>query len=362
MSADRCYFDHQAWTPLDDRVRKGLEALQCASLAHPDSGHAEGRRAARALRDAEKRLLRLLVPQSPTWLSSGAVYWGTSASQLIQLLHRAWHTECPGAHSACASYSHPSVLAAAGQVLPPGAEFAAEPRGRCLWTASLANSELGFLESELPQLGEGDLLHLDACQGFGLVPWPSYPVHCVTLAGHKLYGPSATAALLVDWAAFEAKGYSRARFESHLRVPGMAPVEQAHALSLAAELAQAEGPQDAAHLRGLCQAIWSGLRAHFGEALRLHGPEIGPLRHPGNLNIGLQGPAHAGLVACLDQRGFALSSASACQGDAGSHVLRALGIAVEGWGVLRISPGRRTCLADCDRLVEAIVEVARGAT
>jgi len=128
---------------------------------------------------------------------------------------------------------------------------------------------------------------------------------------------------------------------------------------VAAELARAELAANAAAAAGLVERLWTGLRVRVPGVV-LNGPADGP-RLPNTLNVTVPGCSGESLVVLLDLAGIAVSAGSACAAGAAepSHVLLAMGRDREtARSALRVSVGATTTVADVDRLLAVLPEVA----
>ena len=97
------------------------------------------------------------------------------------------------------------------------------------------------------------------------------------------------------------------------------------------------------------------LRQYLLEGLRRICPDLivnGSLSHrlPHNLSIGFPGIDGGALLLALNQIGVFVSSGAACSAgnQGGSHVLKALGVNSEDYGVIRLSLGLKTSREDLE--------------
>ena len=89
--------------------------------------------------------------------------------------------------------------------------------------------------------------------------------------------------------------------------------------------------------------------------VQLNGSPV--LRLPNNANFSFEGVEGEAMVIALDQKGIAVSTASACSSKTlePSHVLMALGLAEEkAHGSLRITLGKPTTLKEVERFLRVL--------
>jgi cysteine desulfurase len=221
-----------------------------------------------------------------------------------------------------------------------------------------ANNEIGGLAplADIAAIahGQGALLHTDAAQAAGKVPFDVRDgADLVSLTAHKLYGPKGVGALYVRRkprrvalaAQMDGGGHERGWRSGTLNVPGIV------GFGAAAELAQTELTAEAERL--------ARLRARLLEGLRRSVPDLivnGALdrRLPGNLNVSFPGvDGEALLVSLCDE--VAVSSGAACTAAEPSHVLTALGRSKDlALASLRFGLGRSTTAEDIDRGVSVV--------
>ena len=127
----------------------------------------------------------------------------------------------------------------------------------------------------------------------------------------------------------------------------------------AARLARLELAATAAYCATLVDRLAAGIRTRLPDA-RVNGPSGWP-RLPNTLNVTVPGCSGESLVVLLDLAGIAVSAGSACAAGAAepSHVLLAMGRDREtARSALRVSVGATTTVADVDRLLAVLPEVA----
>jgi len=367
--ADRIYLDWNATTPLRPEAREATAAALDLS-GNPSSVHAEGRRARRLVEDA-----RATIAGAVGALARNVIFTsgGTEANALALTpgLRRA--SGAPVERLAVSAIEHASVLA--------GGRFPAQAistigvtrsglvdldrlRGMLAGTPPtfvsimLANNETGAVQP-VTEAGEivhsaGGLLHVDAIQAFGKIPFDINALNAdlLTLSAHKIGGPKAAGALVL--------GEGLLGPEPLLRGGGQ---ERGHRA----------GTENVAGIAGFGAAVTAALRAVDRDAIRLEGlrnhlerglrqtPEMivfsdDVTRLPNTTLFTVPGLNAETAVIGFDLAGIAVSSGSACSSGKvqPSHVLQAMGFGPKlAQGAVRLSLGWSTSEADIDRCLKA---------
>jgi cysteine desulfurase len=367
--ADRIYLDWNATTPLRPEAREAMAAAMDLS-GNPSSVHAEGRRARTLVEDA-----RATIAGAVGALARNVIFTsgGTEANALALTpgLRRA--SGAPVERLAVSAIEHASVLA--------GGRFPAQAistigvtrsglvdldrlRGMLAGTPPtlvsimLANNETGAVQP-VTEAGEivhsaGGLLHVDAIQAFGKIPFDINALNAdlLTLSAHKIGGPKAAGALVL--------GEGLLGPEPLLRGGGQ---ERGHRA----------GTENVAGIAGFGAAVTAALRAVDRDAIRLEGlrnhlerglrqtPEMivfsdDVTRLANTTLFTVPGLNAETAVIGFDLAGIAVSSGSACSSGKvqPSHVLQAMGFGPKlAQGAVRLSLGWSTSEADIDRCLEA---------
>ena len=367
--ADRIYLDWNATTPLRPEAREATAAAMDLS-GNPSSVHAEGRRARRLVEDA-----RATIAGAVGALARNVIFTsgGTEANALALTpgLRRA--SGAPVERLAVSAIEHASVLA--------GGRFPAQAistigvtrsglvdldrlRGMLAGTPPtlvsimLANNETGAVQP-VTEAGEivhsaGGLLHVDAIQAFGKIPFDINALNAdlLTLSAHKIGGPKAAGALVLVEGLLGP--------EPLLRGGGQ---ERGHRA----------GTENVAGIAGFGAAVTAALRAVDRDAIRLEGlrnhlerglrqtPEMivfsdDVTRLPNTTLFTVPGLNAETAVIGFDLAGIAVSSGSACSSGKvqPSHVLQAMGFGPKlAQGAVRLSLGWSTSEADIDRCLKA---------
>lgn len=378
------YFDHNATTPLDPRVREAMLPWMGERWGNPSSAHGAGQAAREAVEAARAEVAALLGAEPPAVVFTGS---GTEANNAVIAAALARGTDEGGSHLVVSAFEHPSVLAAAeawapaagagvtrvapdadGVVSARAIEAALRPETR-LVALMLAQNELGTLQpvAEVARLcrARGVPVLCDAVQAIGkvAVSVQELGVDYLTLGGHKFHGPLGGAALWIrDGAPFEPRlvggGQERRRRASTVNTPAVV------GLGVACRLAGEELPERARHLLALRQRFETGLAVAMPEAI-VHGARAARLPHTSH--VAVPGTVAVELMIRLDLAGFEVSSGPACGSGSvePSPAMVALGVPRdEAIASLRVSFGATNTAEEIDAFLPVLVREAaalRGA-
>lgn len=380
MSHKPIYLDHQATTPLDERVLEEMLPFLLADYGNPASSHVYGRTAARAVRKARRQLADLVKAKNETEIvfTSGA----TEADHLA-VLGAALAVRPHSGHIITTAIEHKAVLAAcrrlethhAYTVTQVGvdahgvvrlADIASALTTRTVLVSVIhANNEIGTVQdvaaiAELTR-SRGILLHIDAAQsaGFGLVDVDDLGVDLASLSGHKLYGPKGVGALYVRAGTRVIAQQSGGGQEWGLRA-GTLNVPAIVGFGAAARLITDDDVVSPSRVRDLRDRLQDRLLARIpGAAVNGHPSR----RLPGNLSLVLPEIEATDLLEHVP--GIAASTGSACNAGSAdpSHVLTAIGLSrSQARATVRLSLGRTTTENDVDRAAQLIASADTAMT
>ena len=359
----RTYFDHNATTPPDGRVREAMWPW-LGSPANASSRHSFGRAAREALEQAREQV---------------AVAVGAHATQVV-FTSGGTEADNLAIHGICAAFrpsrlvvsaiEHPAVMRPAQALQQRGwklAKIAVDSAGRvspqsleqtlqeptALVSVMLANNETGVLQ-DVPSLAEmarrhGAVFHTDAVQGLGkmTLDFSALGVHAMSLSAHKIGGPQGAGALVLD-KRVDIQPLLYGGGQEKGRRSGTENIAAIVGFGVACELlASQHGMQET--LRDELEAGLTPLGAViFGASAQ---------RLPNTSFFAIPGIDGETLVMALDRAGYAVASGSACSSDSTdpSPVLLAMGVAPElAQGAVRVSLGAENTVQEVQGFLQAL--------
>jgi cysteine desulfurase len=373
------YFDYNATTPLDARVREAMQPFQGEIWGNPSSVHHVGRRARAALDQARERAARTLrCKPSEVIFTSG----GTESANL-GILGTARLLKSKGNHIVTSAIEHHAVLHACAYlaanegfnvthlpVTPEGlvtlksVEEALRP-DTILVSIMAANNEIGTVQpvSEIGALCQKRqiLFHTDAIQWFGKVPFEDinqFHADLVSICAHKFHGPKGAGLL-----------FARSPLHPHpiLFGGGHENERRAGTENLAAVIGLVEAlerfvPQpvfDSPQLAPLIRRLRNAVEVIEGvQILGSH------QRLSNTLSFVVEGTDSSALLAGLDLEGICASSGSACSAGSleGSHVVLALGLDEKlANALVRLSLGRDSTMEEVELVADLLPMIVQRA-
>lgn len=363
------YFDHNATTPIDERVLEAMLPFLKTFYGNPSSLYRLGR-VGRSAIDAAREQLAALIGVQPGQIifTSG----GTEANNL------ALATLSPQAGLAVSAIEHPSIIEPALNLKSQGhllTLLKVDANGRItqdaidgvmqlkpdLVSIMLANNETGAVHniaSYADRLrAQGIKVHTDAVQALGKIPvdFNRLGVHLMSLSSHKIYGPKGCGALVFDKSVAINPILLGGGQEQGLRA-GTENVAAIVGFGKAAELAKNELAERQAHLLKLRTLLEQGLSAIPGLTVFAERAE----RLPNTVQMGIHGIDGEMLLMQLDQKGIAVSSGSACASGIRepSPVLVAMGVdPVQAKSAVRISLGIANTEAEIFEFIKQVKSI-----
>jgi cysteine desulfurase len=366
---DRVYLDWNATTPLRPEAREAM-ALAWDLTGNPSSVHTEGRQARRLVEEARAGIAGAVgaSPRNVVFTSGGTE---ANALALTPGLRRA--SGLPVERLLVSAVEHPSVLS--------GGRFAAKAIGKvgvthsglldldrlraalaggppALVSVMLANNETGAVQPvrEAADIvhAAGGLLHVDAIQAFGKIPFDTNVMDAdlVTLSAHKIGGPKGVGAVVLAEGLSGLEPLLRGGGQERGHRAGTENVAGIAGFGAAAAAAMAGLERDPIRVETLRNRLETGLRQAPGAVVF---SEDVP-RLPNTTLFTVRGLKAETAVIGFDLAGIAVSSGSACSSGKvqPSHVLEAMGFGPElAQGAVRVSLGWSTSDADVDRCLEA---------
>jgi cysteine desulfurase len=365
------YFDHNATTPLDDKVLEAMLPYLRENFGNASSRHELGTVARRAV-DAAREQVAALVNVQPSQVIF--VSGGTEGNNLFVKGAAGYLKPTQVAVSAV---EHPCVAKPAqelarqgwkvrklavtpdGQLALPDVDAALrEPTG--IVSVMLVNNETGVV-LDVAAVAEraraaGAWMHTDAVQALGKIPvdFRSLGVHAMTISAHKIYGPKGAGALVMDKRLQLRPIIHGGGHEQGLR-SGTENVAAIVGFGAACVLAAGRMEQLSQRLETMRARLERGLHEMgaviFGEdAARVSNTSYFALK-------GIMGET---LVIELDKAGYAVAPGAACSSanPEPSATLLAMGVDPElARGAVRFSLGAGNTMSQVDEFLRALKAV-----
>jgi len=366
---DRVYLDWNATTPLRPEAREAMAAVW-DFCGNPSSVHAEGRQARKLVEDSRARVAGAIGAQPRNVVFTSG---GTEANALALASGLRRGSGLPAERLVVSAIEHASVLA--------GGRFPSEAidtvgvtrsglldlhhlremlagRPPMLVSLMLANNETGAVqpvaEAGAMVHAAGGLLHVDAIQAFGKIPFNINEMNAdlVTLSAHKIGGPKGVGVVVLAEGVLGFEPLLRGGGQELGRRAGTENVAGIAGFGAAVKAAMDSRDSDAVRLESLRNRLENGLRDTPDAIVFADGVP----RLPNTTLFTVPGLKAETAVIGFDLAGIAVSSGSACSSGKvqPSHVLEAMGFGSElAQGAVRLSLGWSTTDADVDRCLEA---------
>lgn len=362
----RCYFDHNASTPVSPEAMSAFTQIALSSFGNPTSIHADGQAARRAVEDARREVALLLgcQPKEVTFVSGG-----TESDNLALF-------GVESRHLVISQIEHPAVLEAAAELERRGRRVTRVPvnsqgvveldsirqalsEGADLVSVMHANNETGAIQpiAEIARMAHesGAVVHSDGVQAAAKVhlDMAELGVDLYSVTGHKFGGPKGAGALFVREGVKLKRLQYGGRHERERR-PGTENVPGIAALGAAAKWQRESGESERARLGELRGRLEQLVLA------RIPGATVNcsaAPRTPNTSNIAIDGLDGEAMVIAMDLAGFSIATGAACSSGAvnPSHVLTAMGLSRDqAKSCLRFSLGRTNNAEQVDALVDAL--------
>jgi cysteine desulfurase len=362
------YLDHNATTPLDERVLDAMLPYLKQHFGNAASRHDFGTAAARAVERARGQVAASVNAQPAQVIFTSG---GTEANNLFI---KGVAESLKPSQALVSAIEHPCIAKPAQWLAKRGwnvRSLAVDQEGRTDLTdlhaalsertgfvsVMLANNETGVVqdvEAVARAAREAKaIVHTDAVQALGKirVDFERLNVNAMSLSAHKLYGPKGAGALVLD-KRLELKpllaggGHERGMRSGTLNVPAIV------GFGAACELA-------AANLGAYAQQMET-LREHLEHGLQKLGAVVfgaAANRLPNTSYFAIPGIAGETLVVELDKLGFAVASGAACSSmkQGTSEVLEAMHVPLEiAQGAVRVSLGKSNTVEEISAFLGAL--------
>ena len=373
------YFDHNATTPVDERVLEAMMPFLRGAYGNASSRHESGTLARRAV-DAAREQVAALVNVQPAQVVF--VSGGTEANNLF-IKGAAGYLK--PAQIAVSAIEHPCVAKPAQDLVRQGwklRKIAVNRDGQIavgdlrhalnvppgIVSVMPANNETGVIQ-DVPACSERArearaCMHTDAVQALGKIPvdFAALGVHAMTLSAHKIYGPKGGAALVVDKRLQLKPLIHGGGHEQGLR-SGTENVPAIVGFGAACVLAQERMGELGPRLKALRARLEQGLEAMGAVIFGERAPRI-----PNTTYFAFKGILGETLVIELDKAGCEVAPGAACSSanPEPSATLLAMGVDPEhALSAVRFSLGAantRQQVEDFLRTLQAVVGRLKGMT
>ena len=383
---ERVYLDHNATSPLRQRVRDTMiEAMDLSG--NPSSIHAEGRKASAFIERSREKIAALIGADANDVLFTSG---GTEANITALSPGLVAKTVKDRARALCfvSAVEHPSVLKGgrfvqsqirtipvtscgvvdldafialldAHDLTPLSGEKSKYP---FVVSVMLANNETGAIQPVTEISGivleRGGLMHCDAVQALGRMPFDlaSIGVDLVTIAAHKIGGPKGVGALIgpgIDHIVNDP--LMRGGGQELRRRAGTEDIVSIAGFAMAAEIS-CEELADREMVRFLRDRTERRLGNEYADLI-VFGKDTDRLDNTSFMAV--PGISAQNMVIALDLDGIAISAGTACSSGKvkQSGGLEAMGFSADIAGcAFRVSFGPQNWLNDVDRLVSSIAK------
>lgn len=369
------YFDHAATTQVLPEAAQAAMTVMTEGYGNPSSLYHLGTQAAKKVAEDRALVAQALGCQAEevyftsggtegdNWAISLAVHLGrhkgkhiiTTAVEHAAVLEPCKALELQGYD---VTYLHPD---ATGHIRLEALEEALRP-DTVLVSMMLVNNETGILQPVaeaarlLKRKKSAALLHTDAVQGFLKIPFTpkGLGADLLTISGHKIGAMKGSGALYIRSGLRAVPLLRGGGQEKGLR-SGTEATPQIAALATAAQLGRQGLEEHVAYL--------TNLKAYALETLQGTVPAltvVSPGEAPHICAISLPGYPSQVVVRYLSDKGFCLSSGSACHRGKASHVYAAMNLSkATRDGMLRVSFAPSNTKEEVDQLAQALLSATQ---
>jgi len=376
------YMDHNATTPILPSVLSAMQPWLTYEFGNASSAHGMGHEAREAVEKARGLIAKALGAErreifftsggteADNWALQGSLYAEDGPEVIVTsaIEHHAILKTCerlaPGVETRIVGVGDSGRL----DVAALGREFELLSDRRLLVSVMHANNETGTIQP-IPEVAFtahqiGAIVHSDACQTFGKIPFTvdDLGVDMLTISAHKIGGPKGVGALYVRHGTPLVPMISGGHQEFDMRagtenVAGI--VGFGAAVQGASEHYRHYGEICGALARSLVGGVLNAL-----DGVRRNGHPKQCI--PNTVNLSFKGVDSEALVLLLDQQCIAVSNGAACESGLSepSHVLMAMGRSEEdAMSAIRFSLGYGNSYEDIVEVVAAlgtIIPTLRG--
>ena len=365
------YLDNSATTRVCPEAAQAALNAMTECYGNPSSTHTKGREAKKLLDQSRAQVASLLgcQPKELVFTSCG------SESDNWALLQGAEAMKRKGNHILSSAVEHDAIRKSLDELedrgytvtrlkpdhtgaIPVEAVREALLPDTILVSLMLVNNETGAVTDIsavsrlLKETGSPALLHTDAVQAFGKIPFTakSLGADLISVSGHKLHAPKGIGALYIR-SGLRLKPFLVGGSQEEGRRAGTEALPQIAAFGTACALAKEHLAENAAKMAALKQNTVEQLAAAIPEL------RVVETAAPHILNLSLPGFRSEVLMNFLEAREVYVSKSSACKKGARSHVLEAIGLDAKTIdGAIRVGLSRYTAQEDIDALCTGLID------
>lgn len=369
------YFDHAATTQISEEVLNEMKPFFMEEYGNPSSMHIKGTKAKEAVEKAREQVAKAInADTDEIYFTSGGT---ESDNTAIKGFARA--NKKKGNHIITSKIEHKAILESCKTLEDEGFEITyvgvdkngvlnlnelkdAIKSTTILISVMFANNEIGTLQpiKQISEIAhEHDIVfHTDAVQAVGniKIDVKELGVDMLSMSAHKFYGPKGIGTIYIR------KGVN---FNSLINGGGQ-------------EKYKRSGTENVANIVGMGKAIEVAsenieeyneklykLNYLFLKKINEKNINVKMNGHPtkrlkGNINLSFEDVDAESLVLLLSERGFCISTASACNSNNKklSHVLKEIGLNEKQIkGTIRVTFGKENTEKDVEELVDNILEI-----
>ena len=373
------YFDHAATTPLHPEVLHSIQEVLANYYGNPSSLHRLGVEAERLLTKARQQIAELLNISPATIIFTS----GGTESNNLAIKGSLFAHQHRGRHIITSQAEHASVYEVMKQLESKGFEvtyLSVEGSGQIdpdrvlravrndtvLVSLMFVHNEAGAvhpiqeLDDRLKAFPKV-LCHVDAVQSYGKLPLhlEKLGVHMLTLSAHKVKGPKGVGILYKKEGLHLEPQIIGGGQEGGWR-SGTENVPLIVGAAKAFRLAESKRQDDFQYVNKLRAAFLAKLQNE--SSLIVNSPVADGLAVPHIVNVSCPGVQSEVVVHALEERGFYISSRSACSSkdNKPSRVLLAQGLSRErAASGLRISLSGDHTITQVEELADALIQVTK---
>ena len=370
------YFDHNATTPVDQRVFQAMAPYFTEHFGNAASrNHPFGWKAEAGVENARRQVADLIGADAKDLvITSGATEADNLAIKGVAQMYRD-----KGNHIITCVSEHKAVIDPCkglaedgfditwltpdqfGRITPQQVADAITDK-TILISIMAANNEVGTINpiAEIGQVARdrGVFFHTDATQAVGKIPIDvdEMKIDLLSMSGHKIYGPKGVGTLYVRRrnprvrlrCQMDGGGHERGMRSGTLNVPGIV------GLGEACSIASAEMSDENQRLAALRDRLQDGISSRL-DFVTLNGHPTDRLAGTANLSFAYV----EGEALMMKMKDIAVSSGSACTSASlePSYVLRAMGVTDElAHSSIRFSLGRRSTIEEVDYAIDQVIK------